>query len=106
MAAGGRKVHGPVKRFRAVVRGRVQGVSFRYYTWMKAGGLGLAGYVRNLSSGAVEVVAEGPEKPLRRLLSWLHVGPPLARVSRVEVWWPSPGDEPLSGGLGGFEVRY
>jgi len=89
------------RRLRAVVHGRVQGVSFRYYTHARASGLGLVGYVRNLSRERVEVVAEGDERSLQRLLSWLHIGPPLARVSRVDVRWSPP-----KGEFHYFEVRY
>ena len=101
MAAEANSGRGEPKCFRAVVHGRVQGVNFRYYTCEKAQSLGLVGYVRNLWGGRVEVVAEGRKHSLRRLLSWLHVGPPLARVSRVEVHWRSP-----EGQCQYFEVRY
>lgn len=90
-----------IKGFRAVVRGRVQGVNFRYYTCAKAENLGLVGYVRNLPNGRVEVVAEGRDDSLRRLLSWLHIGPPFARVSQVKVQWRSPESQYQH-----FEVRY
>ena len=101
MATKTRSGQGGPGGFRAIVRGRVQGVNFRYYTRVKASSLGLVGYVRNLSLGRVEVVAEGREHSLRRLLSWLHVGPPLAHVSHVRVQWCSP-----EGDYRCFEVRY
>jgi len=92
---------GEAKRFRAVVHGRVQGVNFRYYTRQRARGLGLVGYVRNRWDGTVEVVSEGRPDALRRLLAWLHTGPSMAHVSRVEVRW-----EPPEGEFQRFEVRY
>jgi acylphosphatase len=71
------------ERLHAVVRGRVQGVSFRFYTQSQAMTLGLTGWVANRSDGSVEVVAEGPRPALNRLLDWLRHGPPLARVDDV-----------------------
>lgn len=88
------------RQFDAIVQGHVQGVHFRYYTRAKARSLGLAGYVRNLSDGSVQVVASGEERPLRALLTWLHRGPSMAEVSRVDVTWRS-----VMGPLGDFEVR-
>jgi acylphosphatase len=67
------------------VSGRVQGVGFRYGTAEQARALGLAGYVRNLSDGGVEVLARGTETAVSELLEWLHRGPPMARVHEVAV---------------------
>ena len=63
------------------VSGRVQGVSFRYYTQQQARALGLSGYARNLPDGRVEVLAIGDGAALEQLASWLAHGPSLARVS-------------------------
>lgn len=72
----------------ALVRGRVQGVSFRYFVLRKARSLALKGYVRNLPEGyLVEVVAEGGREGLEELLRHLHQGPPGADVKRVDVFW-------------------
>ena len=65
------------------VSGRVQGVSFRYYTQQQARALGLAGYARNLSDGRVEVLALGDEAALEQFARWLAHGPALARVTDV-----------------------
>jgi acylphosphatase len=70
---------------RARVHGRVQGVWYRASTAEKARGLGLAGHARNLDDGTVEVLAVGPAEAVDALLAWLWQGPPLARVTRVEV---------------------
>ncbi|HFD39215.1 MAG TPA: acylphosphatase [Anaerolineae bacterium] len=88
-------------RLHAIVHGRVQGVSFRYYTRRRAGELGLSGYVRNLWDGTVEVVAEGPRPALDQLLSFLHTGPPAAIVTQVDVHWTAPTAQ-----FDRFEVRY
>lgn len=93
------------KRLHATVHGRVQGVNFRYYTCQRARQLGLVGYVRNRWDGTVEVVAEGPERALQALLSWLHRGPRLAHVRQVEVQWFSLEGSSASG-FDAFEVRY
>ncbi|NHA69787.1 acylphosphatase [Phycicoccus flavus] len=57
------------------VRGRVQGVGFRWWTRSRALELGLAGWARNTSDGRVEVVAEGPRASLERLVALLAVHP-------------------------------
>ena len=71
------------ERLHATVFGRVQGVSFRFYTRDTAVELGLTGWVANRFDGSVEVVAEGPRSALDQLLEFLHQGPPMARVNQV-----------------------
>lgn len=68
-----------------LVRGLVQGVAFRHHTKVRARELGLAGYVRNLSDGSVEVWAEGDPTAVAELVRWLHAGPPAARVEGIDV---------------------
>ena len=72
-------------RVRALVEGRVQGVFFRDSMRQRAEQLGLTGIARNLSDGSVEVVFEGEEANVEAALDFLRLGPPLARVERVEV---------------------
>jgi acylphosphatase len=74
-------------RLRMIVSGRVQGVGFRYATMDEAQGLGLRGWVRNLPSREVEIVAEGRADVLRMLAAWAHLGPPAANVSNVHEEW-------------------
>lgn len=88
-------------RLEATVQGRVQGVSFRYYTVRRARDLNLTGYVRNKPDGTVEVVAEGRRASLVELLSFLRVGPRSALVTDVDVSWPQAADA-----FDSFEVRY
>ena len=72
----------------AVVRGRVQGVYFRYFVQNEARERGLTGYAYNRADGSsVEVVAEGSRTELEDLLARLHAGPPAARVDAVAVCW-------------------
>jgi len=75
------------KRIEAIVSGKVQGVCFRSCTASKSRELGLSGYAKNLSDETVEVIAEGSEKKLLELVSWLHKGPSHARVDDVKVAW-------------------
>jgi acylphosphatase len=74
------------ERLSARVEGHVQGVGYRYWTRRQARRLGLTGWVMNLGDDrAVELVAEGPRGALDELHRLLHVGPPGARVERVEA---------------------
>ena len=86
------------KQFRAVVRGRVQGVYYRATTVDEAQALGLAGYARNMPDGSVEVVARGEESALKRFIEYLHRGPTLAVVTGVEVEWgdSTPAPDPFT----------
>lgn len=69
---------------RVLVAGRVQGVAFRWHTRAEAAARGLAGWVRNLDDGRVEVHVEGPPAGVQELCAWLASGPPAARVTSVE----------------------
>lgn len=69
---------------RWVVSGLVQGVGFRWFVHRHATELGLVGWVRNLATGDVEVVAAGPPGALHTLEGQLQRGPSMARVTHVE----------------------
>ena len=71
-------------RMGLVLRGRVQGVGFRWWTREAAGLLGLRGTVRNRSDGSVEVHVAGRARRVRKFAAMLRSGPPHARVDRVE----------------------
>ncbi|GHV80295.1 hypothetical protein AGMMS49944_20860 [Spirochaetia bacterium] len=72
--------------FFAQIRGRVQGVGFRYTAYNEAARLGLTGWVRNTRDrDVVDVWAEGPQDNLDLFLRWLQKGPPRARVETVDV---------------------
>ena len=77
----------PEQQLHAKVYGRVQGVSFRYYTVLRAQELGVTGWVSNLDDGSVEVRAEGTNDQLNALLQFLQVGPSGAHVTKVEREW-------------------
>jgi len=91
----------PEARLHAVVHGRVQGVSFRYYTARTAQRLGLSGWVANLWDGTVETVAEGEREALNEFRDFLHRGSPSAMVQRVDAEWQTP-----TGEFKRFRVRY
>jgi acylphosphatase len=84
---------------RYIVRGRVQGVGYRYFAKNAAEKLGLRGYARNLDDGTVEVVAIGPAAAIEDLLGSLQRGPRLAEVRGVEHQ-PAPVEDYST-----FEIR-
>ena len=73
-----------------IVKGRVQGVSFRYFTIDRATSLGLTGWVKNLSNSNVEVWAEGERGMVESLIGMLKVGPRLASVKDLQIEWDKP----------------
>ena len=87
-------------RVHLVVSGIVQGVAFRAYTVDEARRLGIAGWVRNLADGRVEVEAEGARRALEALVAFCRRGPPAAQVDDVEATWSA-----FAGDLGAFSMR-
>ena len=86
---------------RVVVRGRVQGVGYRDFVYMRARFLGLRGYVRNLPDmRSVEVVAEGDRDTLEQLLDYLREGPRGARVDALDVTWGEASGRHTTFGIG------
>jgi len=80
------------------IYGQVQGVGFRYYFSEQARHLGISGWVRNRRGGSVEAMIEGTPDAVEALLAWARLGPPAARVERVEV-------SVAEGAFTGFELR-
>ena len=80
--------------------GRVQGVGFRYATADEARSRRLTGWVRNLDSGRVEAIFEGPRSRVEDMLRWCEDGPPGSYVRDVRVAW----DEPVEH-LSSFDIR-
>lgn len=68
-----------------VIRGRVQGVGFRFWTQAEAQRLGLSGHVRNRADGSVEAVFVGPEEVVSAMVEACRRGPPGARVEDVGI---------------------
>jgi acylphosphatase len=88
-------------RAHVIISGRVQGVFFRMETQRAAERLDVRGWVRNLPSGEVEAVFEGPRDRVEEAVQWCHQGSPASQVSQVQVQW---GD--YSGEFKRFNVTY
>jgi acylphosphatase len=84
--------------FDVLIRGRVQGVSFRWYTQQEAEALGVTGWVRNQPDGSVAGHFEGERA--RELVDWCRHGPSYAHVEGVSV------DEVPDEGARGFRIRF
>ena len=69
-----------MREVQLIITGRVQGIFFRDSTCKQATALGVRGFVRNLSDGSVEVVAQGEDTALDALIVYCHKGPAAARV--------------------------
>ncbi|QPC85270.1 acylphosphatase [Phototrophicus methaneseepsis] len=89
------------QRLHAIVHGRVQGVSYRFFTKQMADTLDVTGYIYNQPDGTVEVVAEGVPQELERLLTFLYEGSPAAQVERVDFEYTQPTGEYLA-----FTIRF
>ncbi|QNP65528.1 acylphosphatase [Streptomyces genisteinicus] len=88
-------------RLTAWVRGRVQGVGFRWFTRENAMAIGgLRGFALNLDDGRVQIVAEGPRENCHRLLDWLCSGDTPGQVDGVTEIWATP-----RGGYPDFAIR-
>ncbi|HEY4356146.1 MAG TPA: acylphosphatase [Acidobacteriaceae bacterium] len=85
-----------------MVRGRVQGVGFRWFVHREAAELGLRGWVRNTDSGEVEIVAAGDAEDLADLRTELHKG---SRGSRVDAVIEHELDESDGETLGAFQIE-
>ena len=75
------------RRIKLTVTGTVQGVGYRASARNIARSLGLTGYAANMPDGTVEIVAEGEEPLLRKLIDWAREGPSLAHVENVDAEW-------------------
>ena len=90
----------PIRRVDAVVRGRVQGVGYRFFVVRTATELGLTGWVSNLPDGAVRCVAEGDVASLEGFVDRLRTGPAAALVDAVLTAWPA-----ATGEFSSFSIR-
>jgi acylphosphatase len=87
-------------RLHLIISGRVQGVGFRFSAYDEAKDLALAGWVRNLAGGDVEIVAEGKQENLQIMAAWAHLGPPSAHVTEVREDWLK-----FTGEFSEFQIR-
>jgi acylphosphatase len=85
---------------RFVVRGRVQGVGFRWFVQELAAIEGVAGWVQNRPDGAVELLVQGDAESVQRIEGKIRRGPPAARVDDVEAAEEPPLDSRQS-----FSIR-
>ena len=92
--------HSKIEARSFLVRGRVQGVGFRWFVEREAHILGIAGWVRNYADGAVEVLAQGTVDQLSALRGRLQQGPRAARVDQVQET-----EAPLSQGMKTFRIE-
>ena len=90
-----------IKQAQIIVKGKVQGVFFRDFTYENATKLSLSGWVRNLSNGNVEALVEGEEVEILKLIERLKIGPPVAKVKEISVKWQS-----ASGEYKNFSIRW
>jgi acylphosphatase len=85
-----------------VVKGRVQGVGFRWFVHREAGELGLKGWVRNTDGGEVEIMVAGSAEHLAQLRVALERG---SRGSRVDAVHETDMDEATAKGLESFQIE-
>ena len=88
-------------RIRVMISGDVQGVFFRISTQDKANELGLTGWVKNLFTNAVEILAEGERDELGVFAGWLHEGPPNATIDKISIEWEEQSDKEFTS----FEIH-
>jgi len=86
-------------RMLVTVKGKVQGVNFRYHTQQQAILRNVTGWVCNLPNGNVQGCFEGDERDVTALVEWCRCGPSWARVDSVET-----SSAPYSGEFEGFRI--
>jgi acylphosphatase len=67
------------------IRGRVQGVGYRYFAVQKAKEMGISGWVKNLVDGSVLIVAQGIEAEIKTFIDYLYIGPTRSRVDKIST---------------------
>ena len=92
--------NGKKVRAHLLISGKVQGVAFRYYTQDIAQSLEIEGWVRNCWDGKVEIVVEGEEEKVKKLINWCYKGPGSAIVEKVDIEW-----EKYRGEFNSFGIR-
>lgn len=89
------------KRAHVLIHGSVQGIGYRFFAVRTAREMGLAGWVKNLPTGEVELEVEGESQILENYLQYLQTKHPWANVHDVEVTWLS-----YEGKFQNFEISY
>lgn len=88
-----------IRSYKILVKGKVQGVNYRYNAQAQAHKLDLTGYVMNTHDGHVFIHAEGKEENIQKFIEWCNTGPRAAEVSEVQS------DEQDVVGYTTFEIR-
>ncbi|MAJ18395.1 MAG: acylphosphatase [Euryarchaeota archaeon] len=88
-------------KIRVMISGDVQGVFFRISTQDKARELKLTGWVKNIFTNAVEILAEGDREKLSLFTGWLQLGPPNATIDKISIEW----EESLDKEFSSFEIH-
>lgn len=73
------------KAVKLIVQGTVQGIFFRQFVKEHADDLKLRGFVRNLEDGTVEIIVEGEDEQIERLVGFVRKGPQHAQIRNVEI---------------------
>lgn len=89
-----------MKNLHLYIKGRVQGVGFRYSAKKVARSFNLSGYVKNMYDNSVYIEVEGDENNLKEFTEWCHRGPEHAIVEQVKV------EEGELKNYYGFETRF
>ena len=90
-----------MKKLHIIVKGVVQGVSFRYFVSYNARHLGIHGYVKNLFNGDVEIKVQGEPSMIEPFLEKIKIGPPAAHVNDIKIV-----DDPEQIEYDSFEITY
>lgn len=88
-----------IRSYRIIVKGKVQGVGYRYNAQAQAHKLNLTGLIKNLPDGSVHICAEGVEENINQFIEWCYTGPRWAEVSEVAA------EEQEVTGYQTFEIR-
>ena len=83
-----------------IVKGRVQGVGFRFHSQKQATKLNIQGYVKNLANGDVEILAYGDQDAVQQFMAWCRQGPERANVAEIVVI-----EQDRNEVFAGFEIR-
>ena len=90
-----------MRKLHIIVKGIVQGVSFRYFASYNARHLGIHGYVKNLYNGEVEIKVQGEPQNLQPFLEKIKLGPPAARIDDIKIE-----EDPEQIEYDSFEITY
>jgi len=88
-------------RVKAIVKGFVQGVGYRFFAVREARNLGVKGYVKNLPNGDVEALFECEKDRAEKFIQRLKIGPAFSKVTDIELEWDEYKDE-----FKGFDIRF